>query len=485
MPKMLERLTICATGSRRSTGRNALHIRTVPQKLIANSHSRSARLTSSKRPSSATPALLIRRFALPCSASTTSRKDSAAAGSPTSAACSLTATAVLRAADATRARASRSRSISAKPQPRDARRSASAAPMPFAAPVKTATPSRSGNVIGRFPSYALTKTSKLATPTSRPSVPHSRAGVASAMRILQIHSGINLNGAVRYAVLVSRLLALRGHEIVMLHRPVRHLGAVLALPDHIDVQMSSLQRRPAEIRRVARLCRDKRIDVIHTHKSSAHAFGALLRLFYGVPCVATAHSLNYQLHWMVNDRVVCHNAESMRFMHRRNFVPWRKLRQVPAFVDEFYLGAAAEERARTLGGEDRVIWLEGTSDRDIGHLLRAADLYVQASLVETGPLVVLEAMALGLPVVGTICGSMPDFILPGVTGELVPPGEPRALGEALVRVLADPERARAMGREGRRRFAAQFSAEVNIPKLEAILAEAAGGPGAGHQHPRR
>jgi len=379
---------------------------------------------------------------------------------------------------------------------------------------------------------------------------HSRAGVASAMRILQIHSGINLNGAVRYAVLVSRLLALRGHEIVMLHRPVRHLGAVLALPDHIDVQMSSLQRRPAEIRRVARLCRDKRIDVIHTHKSSAHAFGALLRLFYGVPCVATAHSLNYQLHWMVNDRVVCHNAESMRFMHRRNFVPWRKLRQVPAFVDEFYLGAAAEEpsatrrrlgvaagrkllvtvgnverrkgiadivealpqvlsagidagvvvagwfhsigyraeveeRARTLGVEDRVIWLEGTSDRDIGHLLRAADLYVQASLVETGPLVVLEAMALGLPVVGTICGSMPDFILPGVTGELVPPGEPRALGEALVRVLADPERARAMGREGRRRFAAQFSAEVNIPKLEAILAEAAGGPGAGHQHPRR
>ncbi len=370
------------------------------------------------------------------------------------------------------------------------------------------------------------------------------------MRILQIHSGINLNGAVRYAVLVSRLLALRGHEIVMLHRPVRHLGAVLALPDHIDVQMSSLQRRPAEIRRVARLCRDKRIDVIHTHKSSAHAFGALLRLFYGVPCVATAHSLNYQLHWMVNDRVVCHNAESMRFMHRRNFVPWRKLRQVPAFVDEFYLGAAAEEpsatrrrlgvaagrkllvtvgnverrkgiadivealpqvlsagidagvvvagwfhsigyraeveeRARALGVEDRVIWLEGTSDRDIGHLLRAADLYVQASLVETGPLVVLEAMALGLPVVGTICGSMPDFILPGVTGELAPPGEPRALGEALVRVLADPERARAMGREGRRRFAAQFSAEVNIPKLEAILAEAAGGPGAGHQHPRR
>ena len=68
---------------------------------------------------------------------------------------------------------------------------------------------------------------------------------------------------------------------------------------------------------------------------------------------------------------------------------------------------------------------------------------------------------------------MPDFILPGVTGELVPPGKPQALAAAVAHVLADPERARAMGREGRERFAAQFSAEVNIPKLEVILAEAA------------
>jgi len=50
---------------------------------------------------------------------------------------------------------------------------------------------------------------------------------------------------------------------------------------------------------------------------------------------------------------------------------------------------------------------------------------------------------------------------------------PQALAAAVVHVLADPERARAMGREGRERFAAQFSAEVNIPKLELVLAEAA------------
>jgi glycosyltransferase involved in cell wall biosynthesis len=359
------------------------------------------------------------------------------------------------------------------------------------------------------------------------------------MRILQIHSGNAFNGAVRYAAVVSRLLALRGHEIVILRRPGLDLGAILPLPGNIEVQTSSLRRIPKEIRRIGEFCRKRGIDAIHTHKSSAHAFGAVLRLFYRVPCVATAHSLNYQLHWFVNDRVICHNDESMRFMHNWNRVARRKLRQVPAFIDPSYLEAAAEapeatrrrlgiaedrlllatignverrkgihdiveamphalqagldiglvvagwfqsagyraeveERTRALGISERITWLSRISDADIAHVLRAADLYVQASHIETGPLVVLEAMAVGLPVVGTICGSMPDFIVPGTTGELVPICKPAALGEAIVRVLADPERRRAMGIEGRKRFASQFSAEVNIPKIEAVLAEAAG-----------
>jgi len=70
-----------------------------------------------------------------------------------------------------------------------------------------------------------------------------------------------------------RLLALRGHEIVILQRPVVDLGSVVALPDHIEVEVSSLRRLPGEVRRVARLCRERRIDVIHTHTSSAMRSG--------------------------------------------------------------------------------------------------------------------------------------------------------------------------------------------------------------------
>jgi glycosyltransferase involved in cell wall biosynthesis len=62
---------------------------------------------------------------------------------------------------------------------------------------------------------------------------------------------------------------------------------------------------------------------------------------------------------------------------------------------------------------------------------------------------VLEVMAVGLPVFGTICGSIPDFIVPGVTGELVPPGRPDALGDAIAGVLRYAERRREMGLQGR------------------------------------
>ena len=63
---------------------------------------------------------------------------------------------------------------------------------------------------------------------------------------------------------------------------------------------------------------------------------------------------------------------------------------------------------------------------------------------------------------------------PGVTGELVPPGKPEALGDAIAGVLRHAERRREMGLQGRKRFVSQFSADVNIPKIESILAEAAG-----------
>jgi len=162
------------------------------------------------------------------------------------------------------------------------------------------------------------------------------------MRILQILSGTHLNGAVGYAFNISELLAERGHDVLMLRRP--QLDQAVPSVGSIRRIDSSLKRSVAEIRRIGAFCVDQKIDVIHTHMSSAHAFGALLRLFYKVPCVATAHKLNFQLHWALNDRVLCHNDESMRYMRLPNLVPPSRLRLVRPFIDERETGLAREPR---------------------------------------------------------------------------------------------------------------------------------------------
>jgi glycosyltransferase involved in cell wall biosynthesis len=73
--------------------------------------------------------------------------------------------------------------------------------------------------------------------------------------------------------------------------------------------------------------------------------------------------------------------------------------------------------------------------KDIQNFLAAIDLLVCSSLWESGPLVVLEAMWLGKPVVATQVGIAPEVVLPGVTGELTPAGNPQALATTILRAL--------------------------------------------------
>jgi starch synthase len=96
---------------------------------------------------------------------------------------------------------------------------------------------------------------------------------------------------------------------------------------------------------------------------------------------------------------------------------------------------------------------------EVVQLYSHAAAFVCPSVYEPFGLINLEAMACGTPVVATRVGGIPEVVVDGETGWLVEPGEPRALGGALRRVLADPERARAMGQAGRRRVETHFSWE--------------------------
>jgi glycosyltransferase involved in cell wall biosynthesis len=127
------------------------------------------------------------------------------------------------------------------------------------------------------------------------------------------------------------------------------------------------------------------------------------------------------------------------------------------------LGEKARER-----GLDGVVTVFGHRD-DVPEILAASDLVVDASwagLGLTGS--VREALAVETPVVATDLEGMPELIADGETGLLVPPRNPQAMAQAILRVLENPARARAMARAGRKRVEQSFSLAAKVERTEAL-----------------
>ena len=114
--------------------------------------------------------------------------------------------------------------------------------------------------------------------------------------------------------------------------------------------------------------------------------------------------------------------------------------------------------AEELGVSDRVLFVGFR--RDIPRLLAVSDVLVLPSEDESLPLVILEAMSSRLPVIATDVGGISEAVDDGRTGILVSPRDTEGLADAIVEVLGDQERARAMGLEGRRKVEAEFSLEA-------------------------
>jgi len=113
-------------------------------------------------------------------------------------------------------------------------------------------------------------------------------------------------------------------------------------------------------------------------------------------------------------------------------------------------------QARQLGVTDHVT-LAGVRP-DVTSLLRVFSLFVSSSRSEGMPMAVLEAAALQLPIVATAVGDVPRLIEDGVTGRLVPPGDPAALARAIEHVLEQPYRAPRLGASAAERVRTRFSA---------------------------
>jgi glycosyltransferase involved in cell wall biosynthesis len=112
---------------------------------------------------------------------------------------------------------------------------------------------------------------------------------------------------------------------------------------------------------------------------------------------------------------------------------------------------------------------------DVRQRLAQADVLVMPSLSEGLGVAVLEAMAMGKPVVASNTGGLPEAVADGETGLLVPPGNAEALAGALLALLEDPDRAQAMGKAGRRRAVDHFDRRVIVDRMLSLYREVLSG----------
>lgn len=144
----------------------------------------------------------------------------------------------------------------------------------------------------------------------------------------------------------------------------------------------------------------------------------------------------------------------------------RKVNFVTLVVGEGSQRAKLETLIDQLGIQ-RYIRLLGVRNDVIG-LMNAADCFVMSSLWEGLPMALLEAMTVGLPIVSTAVGAVPEVIQDGVSGRLVVPQNPVALAEAIGQVLADPAIAASWGQQAQRRARTQYSAVTMAAKYQQV-----------------
>lgn len=130
-----------------------------------------------------------------------------------------------------------------------------------------------------------------------------------------------------------------------------------------------------------------------------------------------------------------------------------------------------ESLSQELGLEDVVVFHGASNDPRL--FLSAATFFVQSSISEGISVTLLEAMAAGLPIVATNVGGNAEVVDVRQTGLLVAPQDPRALAEAMLRVLGSPSMARAMSQSARTRVEQEFDLTRMVGNYEALYQEAA------------
>ena len=160
------------------------------------------------------------------------------------------------------------------------------------------------------------------------------------------------------------------------------------------------------------------------------------------------------------------------------------LNLVRAFIQALQLAPAKRERMRLLligdgalysearamlgaAGIADLAWLPGERN-DVPDILRGLDCFALPSLGEGISNTILEAMATGLPVIATNVGGNGELVEAGITGELVPAGDPHALAQPMLAYARDRDAAKTAGRNGRARIEREFSLEAMLGRYRGL-----------------
>lgn len=170
-----------------------------------------------------------------------------------------------------------------------------------------------------------------------------------------------------------------------------------------------------------------------------------------------------------NFRAVKRVADVVRIFERVS----REVPSVLLMIGEGPERASAQALARRLGVGERVRFLG--QQESASEVTGMAHVFLLPSELESFGLAALEAMACGVPVVGSDAGGLPEVVKHAETGYLLPVGDVEGMAARTIEILKDDEHRREMGQAGRRRAAALFGADRVVSQYERLYERTLGG----------
>jgi glycosyltransferase involved in cell wall biosynthesis len=373
--------------------------------------------------------------------------------------------------------------------------------------------------------------------------------LAEPLTVFHLNTERTWRGGEGQTLALAAGLARRGHRSVVVAQSGGELArrsAAADLPTH-EVAMRGEWDLLA-VRRIARLLRAERPDVVHMHTSHAHTLGVLASRFTGVGVRVVSRRVDFSIHRhrfslsgikyrhgvdryvaissAVRERLVLDGIDPARIAQVHSGIDPDRLRGgdaararadlgipsgAPLFGTIAHFGwhksletliAAAEsvvERVPAawiaiIGDGDLRPALEAERGRsrvasrillpgfraNVADFLAAFDVFVMPSVMEGLCTSILDAFAVGVPVVAARAGGIPELVDDHVTGRLVPPRDPPALANALVETLRDDAARRRFAAAGRERLLARFTHDAMVDGTIAVYRELLAG-----REPRR